>query len=75
MKGVASVAEVGSGSLSRWRERVGVRVGCSRLIPTLTLALSQREREPESIFQREREPDSISQRESGPDSLSIEERG
>jgi len=62
MKRLASVAEVGSDSLSRLRERVGVRVWLNAI--TLTLTLSQ----------REREPDSISHRESGPDSLSIEER-
>ncbi len=49
-------------SLSRLRERVGVRVWLNAI--TLTLALSR----------REREPDSISHRESGPESLSIEER-
>jgi hypothetical protein len=51
IKGVASVAEVGSGSLSRLRERVGVRAWLTAI--SLTLALSQREREPESLSQRE----------------------
>lgn len=59
MNGVASAAEVGSGPLSRLRERVGVRAWLTA--STLTLALSQ----------GEREPDALSQRESGPDSRSL----
>jgi hypothetical protein len=76
MKRLTSVAEVGSGSLSRLRERVGVRAGDGRGSHTLTLTLSQGERGevPASLTlalsQGEREPESLSQGESGLDSLS-----